>query len=738
MYEEELLEKIRKSSEEVKIPEELKPDEIEKKLKSTKMRPKKWMGTMGAAAAAILLLCSAGAVYRVSVIGSKNMEGTSCDTAPEESAESGGGLGDAMESGDSEKSATVAKAEPKRDAGDLYKVAEDYTQVYQALQPPVYSEEEVKERGFLEKIADNFLGSKGSKSDGAAGDMVEEGAVDTAGNMEAESTNESATADMDTGASKGSGSYSKTNVQTKGVDESDIVKTDGDYIYTVSGSQVTITDIREKKMNVTGYLTIGDRTADTRVVEMYVEGDSIHLVVQKEETILKQGEIQMRPADPKYHEALEEEGESPAETGGNEAAKSYSDKDSYQIETKSVTELLTYDVTDRKNPRLEGTVTQDGYYKDSRKIGSMVYLFTEGYMEQASVKNQEMVTKEEAGGFIPLVNGKMISSDCIYLPEYGNAGYLISSVDTKNPGEVVDEVLILNNNAQIYVSKDAVYLYHTDYEQDKVKTKIAKFSLKKGEINAVGAAAVTGEVYDTFAVAEEKGNLRVLTTDWSGSKDSNNLYLLDENLKLTGKLEGMAKGEQVYAARFLGDVAYFVTYRNTDPLFAVDLSDPTNPEILSEVKLSGFSEYLHFWGKDKLVGIGYETDEETGVREGLKLVLFDIKDPAKVKIIKEFVIQNGDYSPALYQYKTVLADPEENLFGFAMTSYQNREKTSYLLFSIEQGEFHNLLTADLDDSASIEEYRGIYAGERFYLASPASITSFDRGENYRKIQKLEL
>ena len=164
MYEEELLEKIRKSSEEVKIPEELKPDEIEKKLKSTKMRPKKWMGTMGAAAAAILLLCSAGAVYRVSVIGSKNMEGTSCDTAPEESAESGGGLGDAMESGDSEKSATVAKAEPKRDAGDLYKVAEDYTQVYQALQPPVYSEEEVKERGFLEKIADNFLGSKGSKS----------------------------------------------------------------------------------------------------------------------------------------------------------------------------------------------------------------------------------------------------------------------------------------------------------------------------------------------------------------------------------------------------------------------------------------------------------------------------------------------------------------------------------------------------------------------------------------------
>ncbi|MDE6980460.1 MAG: beta-propeller domain-containing protein, partial [Lachnospiraceae bacterium] len=463
----------------------------------------------------------------------------------------------------------------------------------------------------------------------------------------------------------------------------------------------------------------------------------IYLVVQKEETILKQGEIQMRPADPKYTGDWEEEVESPVENDRAVTSESFTGKDSYQVETKSVTELLTYDIKDRKNPKLKGTVTQDGYYKDSRKIGSMVYLFTEGYMEQTPVKNQEVITNEEAGGFIPLVNGKMIGADCIYLPEYGEMGCVISSVDTKNSSEVVDHVLILNNHAQIYVSRDAVYLYHRDNEQGKIKTKIAKFSLNKGEINAVGAAALAGEVYDTFAVAEEKGNLRVLTTDVSGNKESNNLYLLDETLHLTGKLEGIAKGEQVYAARFLGDTAYFVTYRNTDPLFAVDLSDPTKPEILSEVKLSGFSEYLHFWGKDKLVGIGYETDEETGVQEGLKLVLFDIKDPAKVKIVKEFVIENASYSPGMYQYKTVLADPNENLLGFAMTSYQNGEQTSYLLFSVENGEFRNLLTADLEDSSSIEEYRGIYAGDRFYLASPTNLTSFNRKENYRKIQKLE-
>lgn len=712
MYEEELLEKIRKSSEEIKIPEELTPGEIEKKLKSVSKSPRKWIGALGSAAAAVVLFCSIGAVYQINQ--TKSTSDAEYDTT-------GADLGNA-ESGESlfvteeGERIAVAKGETsKSDAGDLYRVAEDYTQVYKALTPPVYSEKEAEEKGFLQKITDSLFDTKssGTRSDGAVEDIVEESVAD----MAEGSTNESAAA-ADTGAALKDISYSKTNVQTKGVDESDIIKTDGSYIYTVLGSQITITDIRDKEMKTIGYLDLGDSSADIHVVEMYVSKDEINLVVQKEETMLSQGEIQMRPADPKY--------------------SSNSEKDTFQVDSKSVTELLTYDISDRENPKLKGTVTQDGSYKNSRKIGDVVYLFTESFMEQPEVKNNQVVTDEEAGRFIPLVNGNMIDADCIYLPDYGSMGCVVSSVNTENPGEVLDEVLIINNYAEIYVSQDAIYLYHSDYERTKTITRVAKFSLKKGEINAVGAASVSGEVYDTFAVAEEKGNLRVLTTDTSGSTDSNNLYLLDEKLKLTGKLEGIAKGEQVYSARFLGDTAYFVTYRNTDPLFAVDLSDPKNPKILSEVKLSGFSEYLHFWGKDKLVGIGYETDEETGIREGLKLVLFDIKDPADVKIQKEFVIENGDYSPALYQYKTVLADPEENLLGFAMTSYENGEKTNYLLFSVEKGNFKNLLTADLEDSSTIEEYRGIYAGDRFYLASPTNITSFDRTKNYRKIQKLEL
>ncbi|MDE6980485.1 MAG: beta-propeller domain-containing protein, partial [Lachnospiraceae bacterium] len=277
MYEEELLEKIRQSSEEVKIPEELQPETIEKKLKRNQKRSKKWIGAMGAAAAAILMLCSAGAVYRINHIGTKGMDNSFYDGESGELASGSGEMENAMESDVSQEDAdTVAKASPKLDAGNLYKVAEDYTQVYQALQSPMYPEEEEKERGFLEKIADNFLGADGAKSESAP----EESVMDTAGDMGTGNINESgAAAEMDTAASKGSVNYSKTNVQTNGVDESDIIKTDGNYIYTVSGDQVIITDIREKNMKVTGYLTIGENSGDTRVVEMYVEGDSIYLVV---------------------------------------------------------------------------------------------------------------------------------------------------------------------------------------------------------------------------------------------------------------------------------------------------------------------------------------------------------------------------------------------------------------------------------------------------------------------------
>lgn len=725
MREEEMLDKIRDASKEVRIPEELEPQEIKRKLKRSSRNLAKKISILGTAAAAVLLVCCIGGVSKMN-FPETGVSEKSPDDALSGGMETGGKTAAAEKNTEkaAEDSIELAGAlEPKKDAGDLYQVAKDYSQVYETLEhAAAYSEADMGV-GITEDVSGSYKAQNNTDRDGATGGFYEtkEELADVAGSA----------------AQKQNGGYSKTNVQTEGVDESDIVKTDGNYIYTVSDREVTITDIREQNMKVAGRITVESDTTDVFVKEMYVDGDQLNLVVQKEETSLQEDDFQLYTPNPKY--GTEEDAAISEGTEPRFYAEPMYGGEAYQMVYKVVTELRTYDISDRKNPRLAGTVSQDGSYRDSRKIGDIVYLFTENYMEPSGIESETVITDEQAGGFIPLVNGKMISPDRIYLPKQGNSGFVISSTNTKKPDQVIDHVMILNDYAEIYVSKTGIYLYHTDYSEERSKTRIARFSLKNGEINGVNAATVTGEVYDTFAVSEEKGHLRILTTDWSGSEDSNQLYILDENMNITGQLEGIARGERIYAARYLGDIVYFVTYRNTDPLFAVDISDPANPKILSEVKLSGFSEYLHFWGQDKLVGIGYETDENTGVQEGLKLVLFNIENPEKIKIEKEFVIKNSDYSPGLYNYKSVLADPEENLLGFGIASCQDgKDKNSYLLFSVEKGSFQNLLTVSVEEDGALENYRGVYAGDTFYLVSAKSIISFDRKQNYQKQQTLDL
>lgn len=151
--------------------------------------------------------------------------------------------------------------------------------------------------------------------------------------------------------------------------------------------------------------------------------------------------------------------------------------------------------------------------------------------------------------------------------------------------------MIVNDHAAVYVSTTAIYLYKENYNSSSITsiTEIAKFSMKQGILDAVGAANVPGTVRDTFAVHEYQGRLRILTTSQGSEGSENNLYLFDENLESVGKLEALAQGEQIYSARFLGTMAYFVTYRNMDPLFAVDLSDEKNPNT-SDIAWSNIGE----------------------------------------------------------------------------------------------------------------------------------------------------
>lgn len=725
MSEKEILDKIEKSAAQEKIPESIEPEQIKRKLKENqknKVKRRSGITYYGAVAAAALVLVigAAGGIHAVTG------GGTGLMTAPVgiEKAASGQKSDEGSEGSSELKdgaTAGVEKNAQKKDAGSLYTVAKNYGEVYDAICSGSGQEKEADgiavaegENSSSGDVTTYIMGDTADTADtaGAVVDGVEDiGSTQMIKGAGAQSGKETADVSSDTAKQR----YSGTNLQKEGVDESDFVKTDGSYIYTVSHNEILITDIRKKALKQIGKIQISETSSD-RVLEMYVDGDILSVIVESEDSGLE-----MQADD----------------------TENYTEDCIYYFRDGTKTRVITYDISNPKKPVKTGCVTQDGRYQTSRKIGNIIYLFTNKRISMPQQTKEEAVTEENVSGWIPLVNDKAVDAEDIYVDNGGGGSnsLLISSVNVKNPDQVVDNTMILSQYVDIYVSESAFYVYQIKGSWNDAVTQIAKFGLADGKMDADGAVSVNGRVTDTFAINEQSGKLRVLTTsqDSVNGEDTNNLYLFDKNLSLTGKIEGLAQGEEIYAARYLGNMAYFVTYRNTDPLFAVDLSDDRNPKVRGELKISGFSEYLHFWGDDKLIGIGYETDEKTGEHTGIKITMFDISDPADLKEVESLVLKDYNYSEALYNYKCVLADADENLLGFALQSYGDGESVTYLLLTWNGEKFETLLSQSLTDkagnpdqskAADTSAYRGIYAGDMFYIVSTEKIISYDRTQEY--------
>lgn len=735
---------IRQSAEDVEVPEGLKPDKIVDLIQAAGEVPGDmvdagWRLTnksrrnfyTGYAVTAAVILAVCGLTFfggtmnlgdkfvqkngeqSVDFARSKGADNTK-DFAEEETTnevsamEENSAAGEMNDSGNLAEGEAVEKSkkimQPKEDAGDLYRVAEDYSEVYDI----------VADSGLYWKY--NYL------MDFTMNGMpIEELEADDGGVFERTdvagigSTIPSAI--LKESAENQAEGYSKTNVQTQGVDESDIVKTDGAYLYVVTDNQVHIVDIRKGKPKEAAVLEIPSETASFSIKEIYVDDGKLLVITGEKNTQLKEIKKESGEQEAATSAVI------PLEDSGNSGKKEASE---YYTVTQNMTTLYTYSLEKPSNPELLGRVGQDGSYYTSRKIEDKVYLFTKESLAESCYGYDR-----GSDDWIPLAGGEMIASDCIYIPQQGGNSLIVCSVDTDEPEEIMDNVMIVNNDVNVYVSTEAVYLYHVNRKQEAT-TEIAKFSLKDGEINAVSASSVKGRVRDTFAINEYQNMLRILTAS-ENSNEGTNLYILDEKLKLTGKLEGIAPGETIYAARYLGDMAYFVTYRNIDPLFAADLSDPSKPEVLGELKITGYSEYLHMWEPGTMFGIGYETDPDTGLREGIKLSMFDVSNPADLQTADCICIANADYSPALDQYKTVLAEPQANLIGFVVTEYDRTQSNTYVLFEWKDGKFNNLLTQDVAESGY---YRGVYAGQYFYIVTSNNVVAYDRGEDYDKVGEL--
>lgn len=724
MNEQEILTQLRKAEEEIEIPEALKPEQIEKQLQEQKakqqqenqhLKPKKskkiipWR-RLGSMVAVLALVVCSGIYITVTRVDKNSGTGQTDSIAMTDTQQTVG------EAGETEEAEHVDVAS----LGTMYHRASDYKEVYQTLL-----------KGYQQNWIEGEMSAETSTAtseDKASGNAAKD---------------ESADMDLSEGSKEGGKDYSTTNLQMEGVDESDIAKIDGSYIYTVEDKYIVITDIRDGKLEeVTRFLPKDCGAAD-RVMEIYVDGDQLILVVQGYETSLD-GNSKAGADKENKDEENSDETYSDEETAASEDSAFW-----YEMNGKSITQIQVYSIVDRKNPEFEGRLIQDGYYNTSRKIGDVVYLFTQYNMTSDVTsyveKKHGVEDLKEGNGVsslaeavIPKVNGEKVAASEIYLPESsGESGILVSSLDVNKPDKVLDSKLVISGYAQTYISKDALYLYEEDYDGAMI-TNIAKFALDEGRISGVAAAAVSGYVRDTFAINASDGYLRVLTTDYSTEDEVNALYILDENMKLTGQLTGIAPGEEIYAARFMGNTGYFVTYRNTDPLFTVDLSDPAKPEIIGELKVTGFSEYLHFWDDTHLLGIGYESDENTGNIENIKLSMFNIENPGEVTEEAKLVLKDVDYSEALYDYKSVIISKDKNLIGLVCEDYSgSRTKQTYQIYSYENGTFKKQAEIPGINGVNYENVRGMYSGNVFYLWINDNITSYDMTDGFKMLKERE-
>lgn len=735
-----ILEAVESSADQIEVPAALEPEAVKSRLRDKKRRFSARRITEIAAAVALVIAVGGSGIYGMSLRNNQSAGAGQSGSIDQQ-------LSDGVEAGFELSAAKIDAPVAKTAVVGDYRLAESYEDVYAAWESQKEAYEAYNYKyGIDDAVSDilsgaiikeemifNSVDSVGSANSTTGAMVAENGASDgmSAGrDSGANVVTDLATAEdlaaaepeeVERDSAKAENSdFSKTNTQVEGVDESDFIKNDGSYLYVQSDYKVSIVDIRGDKMHLVAAFTPEMGASDT-IRDMYVDKDQLYMIIQKRNTTM--------------------EG-TPLTRSEKMKDAAYAELD-YYINTDTTMELQTYDIANRGLVKLLGKVDQDGSYFDSRKVGDYIYLLSRKDMYDYAAMNTG--ADGDAAGIIPCVNGEKVAADCIYVKDYADNQLIISSVYAGEPEKTVDQMVLMNTYAQIYMSTEAIYLYSEDYDwsgdEGVSYTDIVKFSYKNGKMNGTGATSVRGTIQDVFAISESNGILRVLTTDWSGNSH-NQLYLLDEKLNVKGSLMDIATGEEIYAARYIGNIAYFITYHNTDPLFAVDISDPTNPKMLGQVEITGFSDYLHPYGDGLLLGIGYETDPDTSQRLGVKLVMFDISDPTKLKVV-DSVTFDGDYCSAAGYYKSAFVSASKNLIGFEISDYkEGGDQISYKLYAWDGSKFVKRLSESIDPNVcwDVTSIRGLYAGEHFYLVSQKEggykIQSYDMSADYKSLDKL--
>jgi uncharacterized secreted protein with C-terminal beta-propeller domain len=223
--------------------------------------------------------------------------------------------------------------------------------------------------------------------------------------------------------------------------------------------------------------------------------------------------------------------------------------------------------------------------------------------------------------------------------------------------------IMLGGTSGMYASLNNIYVTFPEGQGD---TSIYRVHIASSNVTWEATGSVQGHVLNQFSMDEYNNHFRIVTTSWTNGATQTNLYVLDMNLSMVGKLENLASGENFHSARFMGERCYFVTFKKVDPLFAVDLSEPATPRVLGQLKIPGYSDYLHPYDETHIIGIGKETVEaEEGNfawYQGVKISLFDVSDISNPRQMANYTIgDRGTDSPVLQDHKAFLFDRSKNL-----------------------------------------------------------------------------
>ncbi len=529
--------------------------------------------------------------------------------------------------------------------------------------------------------------------------------------------------------------YSQTNIQTEGMDEGDIVKNDGKFIYKLSTKGCFIIETDNGALTIKSAVTVDNYVPQ----ELYVSGNTLIMIGG----IYEQKAFAYRSGIVPLMDCI-----------------------SYMTYTK--TDIRVYDITDKAEPTIKRQIIIDGSYFSSRlkQDGNKLYYminYNFGYAQEED--------------YIPTITDTAKGLDAVKIPVeniyiYGDISYysylIIGEIALDTPDADSAMLAYLGLGGEIYVSAENIYV--ATYDNNSVygtnifgwvkqsydympRTRLVKIALSDLKQKAIGR--VDGMVKDRYSLDEYNGYLRVATTVYS-QKTYSNMYVLKGDLTVIGKVENIAEGERIYSVRFNGNKGVMVTFRNMDPYFIFDLTDPAHPFITGELKEDGVSHYIHFIeGTDYTVGIGMMSRVETSIYgewtvwTGLKVSLYD-NSGAEAVNVKTVEIPGSCHAEIFYNPKALLYNKDRGLIAFSYENWQYTE--NYYYSSMTQGlavfkfdlslEDENKLvlrdtltnlTKDVDANdwnGYYDDYlsfitRGIQIGDYIYTISDNFVTSYD-------------